>query len=150
MKGNFVNDTSTDALDRFGSVNHTVVVFDRAQVPDEGFRALLALVDGGTIRILDAEFVTLVDGAPTVVDAAELGQELQDFVGACSGLLDHTDLEAVAASLAPGQFAAVVVYELLAMLPVIRLWENAGAIVVEGAVDIADLDDALTAVEAAV
>lgn len=150
MKGHPVNDIATGSLDRFGSVNHSVVVFDRAQVPDEGFRALIALVDEGTVRILDAEFVTLVDGTPTVVDAAELGQDLADFAGACSGLLDETDLEAVAATLAPGEIAAVIVYELLPMLPVIRLWENAGAIVVEGAVDIVDLDNALTAVEATV
>lgn len=109
-----------------------------------GFDHLLRLVDTGLIRVLDLEFVTNTAGAIQIVAAGQLGVELAEFEGAYSGLLDQDDLATVGAGLAPDTSAAVLVYEELSILQVITAWEDSGArIVVEGPVDVDDLDGAL-------
>jgi hypothetical protein len=57
------------------------------------------------------------------VPASQAGPEFSLFEGAASGLLDRDDLDAVAARLAPGATAAVLVYEELSILGVIEAWE---------------------------
>lgn len=47
--------------------------------------------------------------------------------GATSTLLDGADLDQVGAGLRAGSVAAVLVYEELSMLPVVRAWEDGGA-----------------------
>ncbi|HYR16228.1 MAG TPA: DUF6325 family protein [Mycobacterium sp.] len=87
------------------------------------FDRLLKLVDAGLIRVLDLEFVTNADGVARTVPASQAGPEFSLFEGAASGLLDRDDLDAVAARLAPGATAAVLVYEELSILGVIEAWE---------------------------
>jgi hypothetical protein len=57
------------------------------------------------------------------VPASQAGPEFSLFEGAAPGLLDRDDLDAVAARLAPGATAAVLVYEELSILGVIEAWE---------------------------
>ncbi len=133
--------------DRFGPVEHVVVEFTDSTTVRAGFTRLLGLADAGLIRVLDLEFVTAEDGATRVVPASAVAAELGTFDGASSGLLDHDDLEAVAARLAPGTTAAVLVYEDLSILDVLAAWENDGATVVsEGHVNVDDIDAALEGV----
>lgn len=134
--------------DRFGPVDYLVVQFPQGEVGRDGFARLLGLVDAGTIRVLDLEFVTNDAGTVRTVPAAALDIDLADLDGANSGLLDAADLDVVAAEVAPGSVAAVLVYEELSLLPVLRAWEAVGATVVaDGPVTVDDLDAALSTTE---
>ena len=100
------------------------------------------------IRILDLEFVTkAADGTVSVVPAStfELADfDLAQFDGAASGLLDAGDIAAVSDELAAGSVAAVLVYEELAILPVIEAWTRSGAkVVTEGHLSLDELAAAL-------
>ncbi|MFF3181635.1 hypothetical protein ACFYVD_17575 [Rhodococcus pyridinivorans] len=136
------SDTSNN--DRLGPVDHVIVEFPAGHIPTEGFTELLSLVERGIVRILDLEFITVVDGTATTVTPKEVGEQLAIFEGSGSELLDDEDLRSVAGRLTPGSIAAVLVYEHLPMLAVERAWEHAGATVLaEGSINIADLEDAL-------
>lgn len=138
-------DTPIAVTDWLGSVDHMIIEFPPDRIPVAGFAELLSLVDSGTVRILDLEFVTRVDGQPTVVTAESLGSDLAAFTGACSGLLDDLDLATAVAGLDDGTVSAVIVYELLTMLPVVRAFARSGAAITsEGPVDVSDIDDTLT------
>jgi hypothetical protein len=130
--------------DHFGPIDFVAVEFSDSAAVGDGFDRLLKLVDAGLIRVLDLEFVTNADGVTRQVPIPQLGPELSPFEGASSGLLDRDDVNAVAAGLAPGGTAAVLVYEELSILGVIEAWENGGArIISEGPVDVDDIDTAL-------
>lgn len=134
--------------DQFGPIEYVAVEFPGGTPTSEGFEQLLALVDSGVIRILDLEFVSKsVDGAVTVVPASSFDLadfDLSQFEGAASGLLDGGDIDTVGSELAPGRVAAVLVYEELAVLPVLEAWTRAGAtIVAEGHLSVNDLATAL-------
>ena len=130
--------------DHLGPVDYIVVEFVESSDVQAGFDRLLVLVDSGLIRVLDVEFVTGARGACHTITATQVGAALAEFDGASSGLLDQDDLDAVAADLAPGATAAVVVYEELSILRVIEAWENAGArIMSEGPIDVDDIATAL-------
>jgi hypothetical protein len=109
--------------DHLGPVDYVVVAFSESSAVRAGFDRLLELVDAGLIRVLDLEFVTNADGVARTVPASQAGPEFSLFEGAASGLLDCDDLDAVAARLAPGATAAVLVYEELSILRVIQAWE---------------------------
>ena len=71
------------------------------------------------------------------------------YAGASAHLIDGEDVADAGALIQPGSVAAVLVYEVLTVLPVIAAWESAGATLVSaGAVDVDDLDAALDAAEA--
>ena len=110
--------------DHLGPVDYVVVAFSESSAVRAGFDRLLKLVDAGLIRVLDLEFVTNADGVARTVPASQAGPELSLFEGAASGLFDRDDLDAVAARLAPGATAAVLVYEELSILRVIEAWEQ--------------------------
>lgn len=131
--------------DHLGPTDYVVVEFTDATTLRRGFDRLLRLVDDGLIRVLDLEFVTKdATGTTQVLAVTELGADLAEFEGAFSGLLDSADLATVGDQLAPLASAAVLVYEELALIGVIKDWEDAGArIVSEGPVDVDDLDAAL-------
>jgi hypothetical protein len=130
--------------DHLGPVDYVVVEFSTPSSLRDGFDRLLGLVDAGLIRVLDLEFVTNTDGGSRTITASEVSADLAEFDGASSRLLDRADLETVAAGLAPGVSAAVLVYEELSILGIIDAWERAGArIVLEGPVAVDDLDATL-------
>ena len=130
------------ADEHLGPVNYVVVEFSDPGTLRTGFDSLLALVDKGLVRVLDLEFIHNIDGVASTIEAARVRTDFAQFAGAASGLLDRTDLNTVASELAPGAKAAVLVYEDLAVLPVLDAWESGGArIVSEGPVDLDDLDE---------
>ncbi|SDS78137.1 hypothetical protein [Microterricola viridarii] len=114
-----------------------------------GLSAVLERVQQGIIEVLDIELVALgVDGAPVKRAIAELtgttGLDLSVFDGAESGILDAEDLAAVAADLADGQLAIVIVYEDRSLAAAAAVWASAGVTeMLAGGVDIADLEHAL-------
>ncbi|MFU9026373.1 DUF6325 family protein [Rhodococcus erythropolis] len=134
--------------DQFGPIEYVAVEFPSGAPTSAGFEQLLTLVDSGVIRILDLEFVTkAADGSVSVVPAStfELADfDLAQFDGAASGLLDTGDIAAVGEELAAGSVAAVLVYEELAILPVIEAWTRSGAkVVTEGHLSVDELAAAL-------
>ncbi|GAA3583412.1 hypothetical protein GCM10022198_03290 [Klugiella xanthotipulae] len=135
--------------DQLGPIDYLIIEFPGGRVTAAGFAQLLELVDGGSIRVLDLEFVAATaDGGARIIGLDELGPvegfDMTVFDGASSGLADTTDLAEIGRALRPGSIAAILVYEELTMLPVIAAWERADARVLgEGVIPVADMLAAL-------
>jgi hypothetical protein len=114
---------------------------------------IVDLSDRGIIRVLDIAFVSKdADGSMTALDLDHLGADspFAVFDGASSGLVDHADLEAAAASLEPGDSAAILVYENRWAAPLaIALRRSGGQLLADGRIEIQALIAALDALEAA-
>lgn len=141
----------TDFLEsHLGPVDFVAVEIAPGAQVAEGFGRLLDLVDRQVIRVLDLEFVVKhADGSVGAVDPGEVTVETDFdfgvFAGASSGVLDGEDLAGIGALLAPNGVAAVLVYEELSLMPMLASLEAGGArLLVEGTVDVDDLDAALT------
>lgn len=139
--------------DRLGPVEFLVIEFPGGTIAGEGFTTLLSLVDSGQILVLDLEFVTKsATGEVTLVDAGSLsavdGVDLSGFAGASSHLIDGDDLTDAGALIEEGSVAAILVYEVLTVLPMIAAWEGAGArLAALGSIEFEDLDAAISAAE---
>lgn len=139
----------TASDDELGPIDYLIVEFPGGAVGNEGFDALLDAVERGVIRLLDVEFVSKdADGNAAIVAAESVGDgtPLGDFTGASSQLLDSLDVDQVAGLISAESVAAVVVYEELSLLPVVRTWEGEGARVVAGGPVLPD--DVLEALDA--
>lgn len=139
--------TPADLSDHLGPVSYVAVEFPDGRVDLAGFSRLVELVDQGLILVIDLEFVRRApDGSLGTVSAGSLGlgAELAALAGTDTGLLDRDDLELVAEGLAGDGILAVLVYEDLALTPVLGAWGAAGArLVAEGPVAVDDLEQAL-------
>lgn len=139
-------------IEEFGPLDSLVIEFPGGAVTEAGFLHLLAAVEGGSIRILDLEFVGTDDGVvrtftPSEV-SAKAGIDLSAFEGSSSGLLEGEDLGWVGSEIASDSIAAVLIYEELSVLPAIAKWTAAGARVLsDGPVEVVDLVEALDATE---
>jgi uncharacterized protein DUF6325 len=105
-----------DDLVDMGPVDYLVVEFPGSRMTGEGLPLLLDLVDRGTIRVLDLVFVRKeLDGTVRGMAMADFDADgdldLAVFEGASSGLIDDSDLDEASTVLAPGNAAAVIVYE---------------------------------------
>jgi hypothetical protein len=135
--------------DVLGPISFLAVEFPGGRVTGEGFRLLMDLVERGTIRVLDLEFVAR--SAEGVVRTVELDAiehtadvDVRTWQAAESRLLDASDLETIAAQLAPGGLAGIVVYENVWAVPLIAaLDRNSARIIGEGRVDVEDVLAAL-------
>ncbi len=133
-----------------GPLDYLVVRISGDGAAQPGFDAVLALVDAGQIQVLDFELVERIPGGSRLISsAAVLGDlDLSAFEGAYSGLLDADDLVTAAESLQVGQIAAVLVYEVLVMHPVVAAFMNAGvSIVAEGPLTAGEVVGALDATD---
>ena len=139
--------------DEIGPVDFIAVEFPDGRIREADLRELLVLVDQGTIRILDAEFIVKdAAGNARKADAAELGEPdgtgIGAWTGASSGLLDDADVEHVSAAIGPGAAAAVIVYENRWILRLADSWRRSGARLIEdGGIPVEDLVAALDAAE---
>ncbi|MFE4500643.1 hypothetical protein ACFRFQ_12325 [Rhodococcus sp. NPDC056743] len=138
--------------DQFGPIEYVAVEFPDGSVTADGFEQLLETVDNGSIRILDLEFVVkAADNSLRVVPASTFDIadfDLSQFDGAASGLLDAGDIAAVGEGIAAGSVAAVLVYEELAVLPVLDAWVRSGArVITEGHISLDELESALNETE---
>ena len=110
------------ALDQLGPVDYAVVEFPAGASNFTGEMAeeLLALVDSGTIRVIDILILTKnEDGtidAMELSDIEELG-ELQALEAQLADLLAEEDVEHLAASMDPGSTAGVLIWENLWAAP---------------------------------
>jgi hypothetical protein len=133
---------SNDIL--FGPIEYLAVEFPGGVPPKGSFDGLLGMVDSGTVRILDLEFVAKSEhGEVRVVPTRDI-EGLADFEGSASGLIDSDDIASVSADLAAGSVAAVLVYEERVMIPVIEAWtEGGGRLITEGHLTVDDIAAAL-------
>jgi Family of unknown function (DUF6325) len=112
---------STD-LDSLGPVDYIVVEFPagKSNFTGEMAKELLALVDSGTIRVIDVLILTKnEDGTVDVAelsDIEELG-ELQAVEAQLAELLAADDVENLAAAMEPGSTAGVLIWENLWAAP---------------------------------
>jgi hypothetical protein len=112
---------STD-LDSLGPVDYIVVEFPagKSNFTGEMTKELLALVDAGTIRVIDVLILTKnEDGtvdAMELSDLEELGP-LREVEAQLASLLAEDDVEHLAAAMDPGSTAGVLIWENLWAAP---------------------------------
>ena len=116
-----VRDQTTD-LDSLGPVDYVIVEFPAGASNFTGEMAteLLALVDSGTIRVIDILILTKnEDGsveAKELSEIADLGP-LQAVEAQLADLLGEEDVEHLAAAIEPGSTAGVLIWENLWAAP---------------------------------
>ena len=110
------------SLDRLGPVDYLVVEFPAGarNFTGEMAKELLALVDSGTIRVID--ILILTKNEDGTVDAIELSDiedlgPLQAVEAELAELLAADDVEHLAAAMEPGSTAGVLIWENLWAAP---------------------------------
>jgi hypothetical protein len=114
-------DQNTD-LDSLGPVDYIVVEFPAGASNFTGEMAeeLLALVDAGTIRVIDVLILTKnEDGTVDAMELSDIEQlgPLQKVEAQLAELLAEEDVEHLAAALDPGSTAGVLIWENLWAAP---------------------------------
>lgn len=111
-----------------GPVDVIVLEFPAGEPTGDAADELLALVDSGTIRLLDLLVVHKdQDGTVAALDIAGDGlTSFGVFSGAQSGLVGDDDLDAAGEVLEPGTTAAVIVFENTWAVPFISAAMAAG------------------------
>ena len=102
------------ATSTFGPVEIVAIAFPSDRIPAGVQASVLEVLAEGTVTLLDLAVVRRSDaGDVEVVEVTDLGDELEitdvELTGA--GLAGEEDLDAVAAGLAPGTSALVLVVE---------------------------------------
>ena len=109
--------TTTDVdLSELGPVDYLVVEFPAGQSNFTGEMAaeLLALVEGGIIRVIDVLILTKDDdGAIEAMELSDVGElgELQALEAELAELLAAEDVAHLAAAMDPGSTAGVLIWE---------------------------------------
>jgi hypothetical protein len=113
---------SERSLDELGPIDYVIVEFPagKSNFTGEMAKELLALVDAGTIRVVDILILTKNDDgsvdAMELSDVGELG-ELQAVEAELAELLAEDDVVNLAAAMDPGSTAGVLIYENLWAAP---------------------------------
>lgn len=137
-----------------GPIDYLALEFPHAKVTGSGMAILLNLADAGIIRILDLRFLLRGEGDSfSVIAVTDLDNDgeldLAVFEGVESGLLDHDDLAAAAALVAPGTAVGVLVYENTWAGPFVTAMTQAGAQLLASArIPATDVISALDSLEA--
>ena len=123
-----MTDTSLDDL---GPVDYLVVEFPAgaSNFTGEMKTELLALVDTGTIRVIDILILTKdTDGAVDAMELSDIGElgELQALEAQLAELLAENDVEQLAASMEPDSTAGVLIWENLWAAPFASAARRAG------------------------
>jgi hypothetical protein len=108
--------TDASSLDELGPVDYLVVEFPAgaSNFTGEMVTELLALVDSGTIRVIDALILTKdEDGAVEATELSDVGElgALQAIEAQLAELLAEEDVEHLAAAMDPGSTAGVLIWE---------------------------------------
>jgi hypothetical protein len=120
-----------EALDELGPVDYLIVEFPgkAANFTGEMAKELIALIDKGTIRVID--LIVLAKNVDGSIDAMELEDiedlgELRRLEAELAELLAEEDLVNLAAAMDPGSTAGVLVYENLWAAPFASAARRAG------------------------
>jgi hypothetical protein len=108
--------TDASSLDELGPVDYLVVEFPAGQsnFTGEMVEELLALVDSGTIRVIDALILTKdEDGVVDAMELSDVGElgALEALEAQLAELLAEEDVEHLAAAMDPGSIAGVLIWE---------------------------------------
>jgi len=115
-------ETTETSLDQLGPVDYVIVEFPAgaSNFTGEMAKELIALVDSGTIRLIDVLILTKSEDG--TVDAMELSDieelgELQALEAELAELLAEEDVVHLAAAMEPGSTAGVLIWENLWAAP---------------------------------
>jgi hypothetical protein len=113
---------SERSLDELGPVDYLIIEFPAGESNFTGEMAkeLLALVDAGTIRVIDILILTKnEDGSVDAIELSDVGElgELQALEAELAELLAEDDVVNLAAAMDPGSTAGVLIYENLWAAP---------------------------------
>jgi hypothetical protein len=106
----------TSPIDELGPVDYLVVEFPGSNFNGEILPELAALVDSGTVRVLDLVLIKKQEDGTFEgfefddIESGSLG-ELRELERELADLLSEDDIVAVADALDPGSTAALLVYE---------------------------------------
>ena len=144
------------SLDELGPVDYIVVEFPAgaSNFTGEMAKELLALVDSGTIRVIDILILTKNDDgtveATELSDIEELG-ELQAVEAQLAELLAEEDVIHLAAAMEPGSVAGVLIWENLWAAPFAAAARRSGGqLVANGRIPIQAIIASIQADEASV
>jgi hypothetical protein len=110
------------SLDELGPVDYLVIEFPAGASNFTGEMAteLLALVDAGTVRVIDALILAKAeDGTVEATELSDIGElgELQALETQLAELLAAEDVDQLAAAMEPGSIAGVLIWENLWAAP---------------------------------
>ena len=141
--------------EELGPVDIVVIAYPAdAPMTGEAVPIVLDLVERGIIRVLDVLFVMQnQDGTFSGFEAIDLEPDsvgdFKVFEGASTGLLGEDDVSTAAEALDPGSAAVMIVYENRWAAPFAAAVRRNGGVVVDNQrIPVADLMEALDAVEA--
>ena len=122
-------------MDEIGPVDYAVIAFPGNQFKGEIAPALADLVEAGTIRLIDAAFVSKDDnGTVSAFEITELAPDVQEALGALNidvqGLINDEELLAAGEQLEPGSSAALLVWENVWARKVAQAMRDAGGALV--------------------
>jgi len=143
---------TTTASDVFGPIDFVLLEFPRDRLTGEAGRALMDLVERGTIRLYDLMVISKdQDGGIEVLELTDPTSEaggFSYFAGARSGLLGDDDMREAAAAMQPNTVAALIVYENSWAIPFVAAARNSGGELIASArIPAADVMDALETLE---
>lgn len=146
--------TQETSLDELGPVDYVIVEFPAgsSNFTGEMTKELLALVDAGTIRVIDV--LILVKESNGSVEAMELSDlddlgDLQLLEAELAEFLAEDDVEHLAAAMDPGSTAGVLIYENLWAAPFASAARRAGGqLIANGRIPIQAIIAAIEADEA--
>jgi hypothetical protein len=143
------------SLDKLGPIDYLVVEFPAgaSSFTGEMARELVALVEAGTIRIIDVLILTKNDDgsvdAMELSDIEELG-ELEAVEAELAELLAAEDVEHLAAAMEPGSTAGVLIWENLWAAPFASAARRSGGqLIANGRIPIQAIIASIEADEAA-
>jgi hypothetical protein len=156
-----MTDISTEAvphdtdLDSLGPVDYIVVEFPAgaSNFTGEMARELLALVDAGTIRVIDILILSKnEDGTVEPMEFSDVGElgELQKVEAQLAELLAEDDVLNLAAAMKPGSTAGVLIWENLWAAPFASAARRSGGqLIANGRIPIQAIIASIEADEAA-
>jgi hypothetical protein len=150
-----VSDEEQVSLDQLGPVDYLVVEFPAgaSNFTGEMAKELLALVDAGTIRVIDV--LILKKNEDGTVDATEFSDvdelgELQKLEAQLAELLTADDVVHLAAAMEPGSIAGVLIWENLWAAPFASAARRSGGqLIANGRIPIQAIIASIEADEAA-
>jgi hypothetical protein len=135
--------------DILGPIDFLAIEFPNGHITADIFDLLMQLTKRGVIQVLDLEFVG--KSADGTVQKVELDGSEHDtnldvslWQAAESRLLDASDIETIAVGIAPGNVAAIVVYENIWAVPLLSAVDRGQArLIGEGRIAADDVRAAL-------
>ena len=143
------------SLDELGPVDYIVIEFPagKSNFTGEMAKELLALVDAGTIRVIDILILEKSDdGSIDAIELSDVGElgELQALEAELAELLAAEDVAHLAAAMDPGSVAGVLVYENLWAAPFAAAARRSGGqLIANGRIPIQAIIASIEADEAA-